>query len=482
MSEQPTSPYSRLYEEAESARPSDTPDPADELCPLYHALRRSDVRYSGEESIGIGGMKEVFRVYDERTERQVALARPKESVAPGRYDAFLREAHITARLEHPNIINLFDMGIDDQQRPFFTMELKRGQSLRGILSGLRSGKHAGGYPREQRLSIFLRVCEAVAYAHSRHVLHLDIKPENIQVGPFGEVQVCDWGMGEIERGESEEHLSEVLLDPDLYGGQLEPGVKGTPGYIAPEQENPKAAKSVRNDIFSLGCLLYELATLKKPAARSEHPPESHAVAAIATKACAPDPGDRYADVEAMRADVSRHLTGYSAGAEQAGFQSGSKVLVQHPGPEKRAEEMVPFRIPVDQPFLCEAFEGFGHRRWLANSRGREKRFGGGLCAARFRETPKHPNLPGCEQVDDARIGLALGLVNSLHAQAHLTRSDLASGVRHIPDLCAQLLHIARNVVRMFEYFIKGHRAHRATTGLESLVQVRRVVRPVDRPH
>lgn len=317
----PSSSYSRLYEEADpsGARPGDIRDPAEDLCPLYHALRQIDLRYSGEELLGTGGMKEVFRIYDERTERHVALARPKKGVMPERYDAFLREAHLTARLEHPNIINLFDMGIDDQQRPFFTMEFKRGLSLRKILSTLREGAGEVDYPYEQRLSIFLRVCEAMAYAHSRHVLHLDLKPENIQVGPFGEVQVCDWGMGEIEQGDSETHLSESLLDPDLYGGQLEPAVKGTPGYMPPEQETPEAPKTVQNDIFALGCLLYELVSLKGATRRGDHPPRSHAVEAIVNKACATDLEERYASVEAMRQDVSRHLMGFSPDAEQAGF-------------------------------------------------------------------------------------------------------------------------------------------------------------------
>lgn len=301
------------------SRPEGETDAFDDLCPLYTALKRIERRYGAEEQIGEGGMKEVLRVYDERTERHVALARPKVGLRPEFYDAFLREAHITARLEHPNIIKLFDMGVDDQQRPFFTMEFKRGLSLRKILSTLRKGQGAADYPYETRLSIFLRVCEAIAYAHSRHVLHLDLKPENIQVGPFGEVQVCDWGMGEIEQGESEEHLSETLLDPDLYGGQLDPAVKGTPDYMAPEQKDPAMPKSAQNDIFALGCLLYELTTLRDVAHCKDQPPKSPAVAAIVRKACAVNLEDRYSTVEAIREDVNRHLGGFSPDAEQSGF-------------------------------------------------------------------------------------------------------------------------------------------------------------------
>ena len=164
------SSYENLYQEADSIGAS-----ADaELTPLYHALQKEVVRYSDEELIGKGGMKEVVRAYDAHTERQVALARHKETISPERYDAFLREAHITGRLDHPNIIKIFDMGIDDQKRPFFTMEFKRGLSLRKILSNLGKGQSEDKFPLERRLQIFLRICEAMAFAHSRHVLHLSL--------------------------------------------------------------------------------------------------------------------------------------------------------------------------------------------------------------------------------------------------------------------------------------------------------------------
>lgn len=311
------SAYSRLYEEAGPR--STEPYPTEEVCPLYHALKRISIRYGDEEPVSTGGMKEIYRVYHAPTERYVALARPKADVPMEKYDAFLREAHITGRLEHPNIIKLFDMGIDEQLRPFFTMEFKRGLSLRRILIDLKAGKNSEEWPLSQRFSIFLRVCEAMAYAHSRHVLHLDLKPENIQVGTFGEVQICDWGLGEIQRGVSEEHLNEALLDPDLYGDQLPPPAKGTPGYMAPEQDNPKSIKTTQSDIFALGCLLYEIYTLNEPTQYNEIKPKSPAIAAIVRKACATKPANRYKNVEAMRQDVYRHVLGFSPTVEQAGF-------------------------------------------------------------------------------------------------------------------------------------------------------------------
>ncbi|MEP2776701.1 MAG: serine/threonine-protein kinase [Luteolibacter sp.] len=313
-----TAYFNQLYDEA-SPESGEDPDIGIEITPLYHSLSRIGVRYSEEKIIGIGGMKEVVRAYDARTERQVALARPKAGTPLERYDAFLREAHITSRLEHPNIIKLFDMGIDDQGRPFFTMELKRGSSLRKIITDLRSGKSTKKFTHAKRLALVLRICEAMEYAHSRHVLHLDLKPENIQVGTFGEVQVCDWSMGEIERRQSEPHMSESLLDPDLYGDQLEHTVGGTPGYMAPEQNKHRSIKTAQTDIYALGCILYELSALRAPTSRQKHPPESPAIAAIVEKACAQDPADRYASASALHTDIYRHLLGFSTHVENAGL-------------------------------------------------------------------------------------------------------------------------------------------------------------------
>ncbi|MDP4623853.1 MAG: serine/threonine protein kinase [Akkermansiaceae bacterium] len=310
--------FNLLYEEASLDNSGDA-DIDLEITPLYHSLSAISVRYTEEKTIGIGGMKEVVRAYDARTEREVALARPKQGTPRERYDAFLREAHITSRLEHPNIIKLFDMGIDGQGRPFFTMELKRGSSLRKIISDIRKGKSADKFTYAKRLALVLRICEAMEYAHSRYVLHLDLKPENIQIGTFGEVQVCDWSMGEIERRQTEQHTAESLLDPDLYGDQLEHSIGGTPGYMAPEQNQHRSVKTAQTDIYALGCILYELCTLKPPTSRAKHPPDSPAIAAIVEKACAEDPADRYISAAALHADIYRHLRGFSTDVEKAGL-------------------------------------------------------------------------------------------------------------------------------------------------------------------
>ncbi|MCM2372537.1 serine/threonine-protein kinase [Aporhodopirellula aestuarii] len=288
----------------------------DDICPLFCAITRIKSRYQEPELIGRGGMKEVYRVYDAKAARHAALAKPLPEFSRDQFDAFLREAHLTARLDHPNIIDLFDMGVDDEGRPFFTMELKQGRSLRGVLNSIKNGEQLGEFPLQRRLEIFQRVCDAIAYAHSRRILHLDIKPENIFVGDYGEVKVCDWGMGVVMAQEQGEHNSAVLLDPDLYGSLLD-SAKGTPVYMAPEQKNKRQTKTPQMDIYAMGCLLRELLTLELPADGSDTDSNlDAALAATIGKATARIPSDRYQNVEELRNDVSRFLGGYSSSVER----------------------------------------------------------------------------------------------------------------------------------------------------------------------
>ena len=165
-------------------------------------VSRKGGRYERPRLIGRGGMKVVYRVYDTRTTRHVALARPLTRHDAEHFDTVLREAHLTARLEHPGIITLYDIDVDDDGRPFFTMEFKRGRSLRECLRCWRRDADpfridAGRPTVRSRLEMFLKIGEAIAYAHRRGVLHLDIKPENVQVGHGGEPKVCDWGLGVV---------------------------------------------------------------------------------------------------------------------------------------------------------------------------------------------------------------------------------------------------------------------------------------------
>ena len=158
-------------------------------------------RYKFIRTIGFGGMKAVLLVEDRDTGREIAMALiPDYRDRPHRdLERFVGEARINAMLEHPNIVPVHDIGIDASGAPYFTMKYLRGEMLEKIIKQLRSGdaKATERYTLFRRLQIFLRVCNAIDFAHSHGVCHLDIKPSNINIGDYGEVVVLDWGLARI---------------------------------------------------------------------------------------------------------------------------------------------------------------------------------------------------------------------------------------------------------------------------------------------
>ena len=191
------SDFLSLYDESDDYQPS-----KDESSPLCEQLAQVTDAYSREELIAKGGMKSISKVYCERTHRYVAKATLNQADNLEFREAFIREARLTALLDHPNIIKIYDIALSEKGAPFFIMELKMGYSLRLFLKEEQS--------RSELLVIFIKICDAIAYAHSRRVLHLDIKPDNIQVGSFGEVIVCDWGLGRIITNQEKKTMLPVL--------------------------------------------------------------------------------------------------------------------------------------------------------------------------------------------------------------------------------------------------------------------------------
>ncbi|WP_372807619.1 serine/threonine-protein kinase, partial [Pontiella sp.] len=290
---------------------------------IYQELRTYGDRYTDQETLARGGMKKISRVFDTKTGRQVAMAELRANAPSEMYEPFLREARLTALLEHPNIISIHDIGLSSDGRPFFTMDLKRGDSLAEILKKNRM-------PREQLLEIFVKLCDAVSYAHSQRVLHLDLKPDNIQVGRFGEVFICDWGLGKIADSDESEgsEFDAMLFNPDLLNNMTLSGeLKGTPGYMAPEQFEKNGVKTFQTDVYALGCLLYALltqqpplrgspdeirewtlaGTIVSPAKAFPNKAVPKALNAVVMKALALKPANRYRSVKALRDDVKNHL-------------------------------------------------------------------------------------------------------------------------------------------------------------------------------
>lgn len=219
-------------------------------------------RYGWLGKLGEGGSGEVLLVKDHLMNRRVAMKRIRLTSF---YNAqrFLQEVRVISRLEHPNIVPVYDVGVDREGCHFFTMKFVEGDTLASVIKKLKDG-HAGThklYPWERRVRIFLEILKAIHYAHDQGVLHLDLKPSNIMLGAYGEVVVMDWG--------SSRHLDnatapEQRSSPDMEIPQtLEGTLLGTPAYMSPEQAlGQRKELDRRSDIYSLCVLFYEFLCLR----------------------------------------------------------------------------------------------------------------------------------------------------------------------------------------------------------------------------
>ncbi|MBL8212879.1 MAG: serine/threonine protein kinase [Bryobacterales bacterium] len=237
-------------------------------------------RYTLMRELGRGGMGVVYLAEDRDLGRTVALkVFHLDDVDAALRERLRQEARTLARLEHPNIVPVYDLGTAADGRLFYTMKFVEGQRL----DHWATGPHT----LQERLRIFERLCEAIAYVHACGLTHRDLKPANIMVGSFGECFVMDWG----------------LAKP---AGETEPHIVGTPAYRAPEQAVAGAAADPRADVFSLGRILDGLAGDAAPKPLS----------AIVTKAVSPSPADRYPCAKELAADVLNYLDGLAVSAHR----------------------------------------------------------------------------------------------------------------------------------------------------------------------
>jgi len=253
------------------------------------------------DKLGAGGMGGVFRVEHTALGRQVALKVIGIVDSSGELSArLLREARIIAQLEHPGIVPVHDVGTLPDGRVFYTMKLVQGRQLDQQCDEL------GGVP--ERLRTFQKICDAVSFAHAHNVVHRDLKPQNIMVGPFGEVLVMDWGLAKMLDADIPAQLNTPQPPPPSDSTDTAHGVVlGTPGYMAPEQARGEVgAVGPQADVYSLGAVLMFLL------ANSGRTPK--ALSAIAGKAMAEDAQERYGSVKELSNDVARYLDGLPVSA------------------------------------------------------------------------------------------------------------------------------------------------------------------------
>jgi serine/threonine protein kinase len=304
-------------------------------------------RYRLIERVGSGGMGTVYLAEDSVLGRRVALKIIDVPELRADLSArLLREARILARLEHPGIVPVHDAGTLADGRVFYAMKFVEGERL-----DIRA-KRIEAIP--DRVRIFQRICEAVAFAHAHGILHRDLKPENIMVGPFGEVLVMDWGVAKIlreDRTPRKDHAEVPVESLQNATAEKKPlktahgTVLGTAGYMAPEQARGEIdSLDERADIYSLGAILRFLLSGKQPAAgeerlnrlNNESAPVAAAgsapkvVAAISQKAMAEDRANRYVSVSDLANDIARYLDGSSVSAYPENvFQKGGRWATRY---------------------------------------------------------------------------------------------------------------------------------------------------------
>lgn len=386
--------FVRMSTSADSESSMGTPPPQSR-CGTSHAssdgppeVNLFDANYVPGAELARGGMGAVNVADDRNVQRTVAIKKLL-SAARQSDDAkqrFLQEARVMGHLEHPNIVPMHELGLDEEGQPYYTMKLIRGTNLQAVFNQIKAGDEQTltDFPLRALLEIFVKICDAMAFAHAKGVIHRDLKPDNVMLGEFGEVLVADWGLAKILPDTPMSFLLEAL-EEDSTGGAIvddsedsamqtmEGSVMGTPNYMAPEQAKGATSEIDRlSDIFSLGGILYTILTLRPPvhgATLSEvldnmrngyiappifynrvksaklfgrgkraqeevallHCPESQipeALSRVTMRAMKLERKKRYQSVTKLQRDVQAWLHGYATAAEQANFRRQLELFVQ----------------------------------------------------------------------------------------------------------------------------------------------------------
>jgi serine/threonine-protein kinase len=321
-------------------------------------------------------MGKVSHAVDINLNRDVALKSLKSDFASDESLAgrMIIESQITAQLDHPNIVPVYELGYDEEMGVFFTMKLIKGTTFTEILDRKCTAERT---PMDlfDALQVFLKVCDAVSFAHAKGVIHKDLKPDNVMVGEFGEVYLMDWGFAKV-MGQATEEIGAVIAKArkrkQLKVDPRKGVIAATPHYLAPEFiSEQKVDGDERTDIFCLGGILYRIITGKPPfhgpsmpevarkALVSDMPPPEQLaaevpprLAGIAKKALSKDPDDRHQTVTELKEDVERFLL--------CGWQFERKLF-------RAGEVIVREGEPGDEAYIvttgrCTIYRGEGDER------------------------------------------------------------------------------------------------------------------------
>ena len=322
--------HTGVFVETEAAPGQARPQPAHVLPPPYSDL--------GE--VARGGMGAVLKAFDPDLQRLVAIKVMLPSLTKNEFLArkFVDEARITAMIDHPNIAPVYRLARGSDGVLSLVMKLIEGRTLTQYLHSLPKAPWPAD-AQDAVLSIFVKICDAVAFAHSRNVIHLDLKPDNIMIGPFGQVYVVDWGIARYRPGPEQPRLLLSLSPKDAS--------TGTPSYMSPEQAlRIDAHISELTDVFLLGGILYEILTgqrphpgktvvevvtsairgaITPPATRTPNRGIPPALATIAMKAMSARPHERYQSV----LDLQHDVVAFQRGGERAPrrkYEKGALVV------------------------------------------------------------------------------------------------------------------------------------------------------------